>query len=334
MNEVARLPSKDREILIVNTAAKKGVTEAVIEKDLWVSWILNYLFDISSLGKHLAFKGGTSLSKCYSLIQRFSEDIDIILDWQLLGYEKDEPWAERSRNKQDKFNKEANARTGRFIRDQVLPVLEEDFANLLDQGFSLFIDEGDPNTVCFAYPRTFSDISILPVVRIEIGALASWTEIEESSISPYAAQEYPLVFEKPSTRVLAVTPERTFWEKVTILHKESFRADGKIPARYSRHYYDVYCICMSPVGVSALAKLDLLKQVVSFKDRFYPSASAHYKLAKPGSVRLIPSTLGMATLRRDYEHMKNMLFGEYPSFELLMDRMKELEKEINAIGLL
>ena len=284
MNNLIRLPQPERETLFSNTAKRNGMSPAIVEKDFWVCWALDYLFHDCPWAKHVAFKGGTSLSKCFGLIERFSEDIDIILDWRLLGYEKDEPWGDRSRTKQDKFNKEANARTETFLRESFLPKLQADFGNLLTDDFRLYIDEADPQAVCFAYPRIFGETAILPMVRMELGALAAWTPTQDAVVSSYAAQQYPQIFVKSSTNILTVSPERTFWEKATILHKEAFRTNGKLPARYSRHYYDLYCMDKSPVKSAVLADLDLLERVVRFKDRFYPAGSAHYEMAKPGTL--------------------------------------------------
>lgn len=329
MKRIGGLPTAEREILLRNTAAKCGVSEGIVEKDFWVCWTLDYLFHACPWTEHLAFKGGTSLSKCFGLIQRFSEDIDIILDWRLLGYEKGEPWGGRSRTKQDKINKEANTKTETFLRDAFLPRLQADFAELLHFEFSLFIDQADPQTVCFAYPRIFGEASILPMVRMEIGALAAWTPIQDAVVTPYAAQQYPQVFEQPSTHILTVAPERTFWEKVTILHKEAFRTNGKLSPRYSRHYYDLFCMANSPVKEAALTDLNLLERVVCFKDRFYPTGSAYYELAKPGTMRLMPPKDCVMQLEEDYAHMQNMLFGAKPTFNEIMDCMKRLEMEIN-----
>ncbi len=331
MKRIGGLPTAEREIMLRNTAAKCGMSDGIVEKDFWVCWTLDYLFHACPWADHLAFKGGTSLSKCFGLIQRFSEDIDIILDWRLLGYEKGEPWGERSRTSQDKINKEANAKTEAFLRDAFLPRLQADFAEVLQFEFSLFIDGSDPQTVCFAYPRIFGENSILPVVRMEIGALAAWTPVQDAVVTSYAAQQYPQVFEQPSTHLLTVAPERTFWEKVTILHKEAFRTNGKLSPRYSRHYYDLFCMASSPVKEAALTDLDLLERVVQFKDRFYPAGSAHYGLAKPGTMRLMPPKDCVVHLEKDYAHMQNMLFGAKPTFNEIMDCMKHLEKEINEL---
>ena len=331
MKNIARLPKEERLILFRNTAANCGLSEGIVEKDFWVCWTLDYLFHQSPWANHLAFKGGTSLSKSFDLIHRFSEDIDLILDWRLLESAQKDPWAQRSKNQQDKLNKALNAETEVFLREQFVPKLREDFAQLLVDEFQIEVDEHETQTVNFTYPKLFGEASILPMVRLEIGALAAWTPTTQSEIISYAAQQYGRIFQNPSTSVLTVMPERTFWEKVTILHKEAFRTNGNFPARYSRHYYDLFCMDASPVKAAAFGNLDLLARVVTFKDRFYPAGNAHYDLAKPGTMRLLPPEDCLPVLRDDYAHMRNMLFGEIPSFEEIMTCIARLEKEINSL---
>ena len=331
MKNIARLPKEERLILFRNTAANCGLSEGIVEKDFWVCWTLDYLFHQSPWTKHLAFKGGTSLSKSFDLIHRFSEDIDLILNWRLLESAQKGPWAQRSKNQQDKLNKALNAETEVFLREQFVPRLQEDFAQLLVDEFQIEVDEHETQTVNFTYPKLFGEDSILPMVRLEIGALAAWTPTTQSEIISYAAQQYGRIFQNPSTSVLTVMPERTFWEKVTILHKEAFRTNGNFPARYSRHYYDLFCMDASPVKAAAFRNLDLLARVVTFKDRFYPAGNAHYDLAKPGTMRLLPLEDCLPVLRDDYAHMRNMLFGEIPSFEEIMTCIARLEKEINSL---
>ena len=331
MKNIARLPKEERLILFRNTAANCGLSEGIVEKDFWVCWTLDYLFHQSPWANHPAFKGGTSLSKSFDLIHRFSEDIDLILDWHLLESAQKDPWAQRSKNQQDKLNKALNAETEVFLREQFVPRLHEDFAQLLVDEFQIEVDEHETQTVNFTYPKLFGEDSILPMVRLEIGALAAWTPTTQSEIISYAAQQYGRIFQNPSTSVLTVMPERTFWEKVTILHKEAFRTNGNFPARYSRHYYDLFCMDASPVKAAAFRNLDLLARVVIFKDRFYPAGNAHYDLAKPGTMRLLPLEDCLPVLRDDYAHMRNMLFGEIPSFEEIMTCIARLEKEINSL---
>lgn len=108
MRKIACLPDDDRRELFRNTADKMDLNDAIVEKDFWVCFTLDYLFHCCPWKDSITFKGGTSLSKAFNLISRFSEDINLILDWRVLGYGKLEPWEKRSNTKQDAFNKEAN----------------------------------------------------------------------------------------------------------------------------------------------------------------------------------------------------------------------------------
>ncbi len=331
MRKIATIKENDRKALFQNTAAKMGLTNAIIEKDFWVCYMLDYLFHRCEWKNNIAFKGGTSLSKSYGLIERFSEDIDLILDWRVIGFEFNEPWEERSNTKQDIFNKEANRRTEEFLKNTFMPAIIADLQKELSTSVDCYIDETDPQTVVFAYNRSFEDSSILPVIRLEIGALAAWTPAEERPITPYAAVQYPKVFTQPTTDILTVLPKRTFWEKVTILHREAFRPEDKaFPSRYSRHYYDLYCMMNSPVKDDALSDIELLNKVVQFKEKFYRCPWARYDEAKVGTLRLMPPERNLQALKDDYEHMQNMIFGDKPDFEVILKGIERLEKEINT----
>lgn len=333
MLNIATINENDRKALFHNTAAKMGMTDAIVEKDFWVCYMLDYLFHRSAWKDKIAFKGGTSLSKAYGLIERFSEDIDLILDWRVLGYGKDEPWQERSNTKQDAFIKEANARAEVFLRDTFLPTILADLTDELGQKVHCFIDYNDPQTVKIVYPNSFSDSSILQEIRLEIGALAAWTPVKEATITPYSAQLYARLFTQPSTEVLTVLPERTFWEKVTILHREAFRPEDRpFPSRYSRHYYDLYKMMKDSVKDNALEDNDLLDRVVKFKDKFYRCPWARYDLAMRGTMKLLPPEYNIAKLRADYDHMQNMLFGEKPAFDEILNALTQLENEINGVN--
>ncbi len=331
MNELLRVSKKEQKALFEATAISRKMTPGMVEKDFWVCWTLDYLFQQSPWKDQFSFKGGTSLSKCYGLIDRFSEDIDLIIDWRLIGCGKDEPWRERSRTQQDRYNKDVNARTGEFLRNELVPGLQKVFRELIHDDFILEIDSGDPQTVCFSYPRLFDDNAILPVIRLETGPLAAWTPTQNTVVTPFVAEQYPHVFKKADTTVRAVSPERTFWEKVLILHKMAFRSDGRVPERYSRHYYDLWCMANSPVKQAALQEPKLLRRVVKFNDRFYYAASAHYELAEPGSLQLMPNSACLGKLRKDYEHMQSMIYGPKPDFDEILDELEYLEEDINLM---
>ena len=149
---------------------------------------------------------------------------------------------------------------------------------------------------------------------------------------PYPAEYYPDVFEQKGTNILTVAPERTFWEKATILHHEANRPEHlEMPQRYSRHYYDLYRMALTPVKEAAFSQLDLLKKVVDFKMKFYPRAWAKYPEAVPGTLKMIPPEYQFTALEADYDSMKDMLYGDVPTFDTVIAAVRELEKEINTL---
>ena len=316
----------DLRVLIVNTARKKNISEAVIEKDYWVTFILDYLFNENKWKEYFTFKGGTSLSKCFGLIERFSEDIDLILDWRVLGYEEKEPWIERSNTKQDKFNKEVNERTEVFLRDEFLKVSEED---LKDFDFEFSIDTIDHQTILCKYPKIFESNYLTQNIRLEIGSLAAWTPAIDVEALPIISEVYPNVF-KEKTNIRTVSAERTFWEKATILHHEANRPESSpMPHRYARHFYDLYKIANSDFKNKALEDKELLKKVTEFKMKFYPRKWARYEDALVGKLKLVPREFRFSEIEKDYRAMAEMIYGDYPSFEEIIKVLQELEKEIN-----
>jgi predicted nucleotidyltransferase component of viral defense system len=328
---IITLQEEERRTIFRNTAQKIGIHEAIIEKDFWVCIVLDYLFHKSKWGGRLTFKGGTSLSKCYNIIQRFSEDADLILDWRVLGYSKEEPWEQRSNTKQDMFNKEANAKAEKFLAEEFSPVIKQDISSIIGEEALIYIDSIDPQTINFNYPHLFQSESILQTIRLEIGSLAAWTPSIEKSIVPYIFEAYPDLGTQKTTDIMTSSAERTFWEKVTILHHEANRPENlSMPGRYSRHYYDLYCIAHTEYKDNALKDLKLLEKVVEFKVKFYPRKWAKYDDAKPGTIKLIPPEYRLDDLKADYELMGEMIFGERPSFEQLLEYITDLEKEINS----
>lgn len=323
MDKVARLPAQQRSELFAETATLKGTTPAVIEKDFWVTWILRQLFQEPDLAKLLMFKGGTSLSKVYQLIERFSEDIDLILDWRVL--DADDPLAERSRTQQDRLNKAINEQAQNYIDGDLLPRVD----HALNGVCTCRIDD-DPLVINISYPAAFADDYLRSEVRLEIGPLASWVPHENRTISCYAAELFPDVFDQSECTVRVIRAERTFWEKATILHHEAHRPEhSPQPLRYSRHYYDLAMMARSAVRASALADTELLASVVAFKQRFYRRGWARYELAKPGTLVLVPDGQVLASVRSDYRAMQNMIFGDLPSIDQILAELRTLQDDIN-----
>lgn len=330
MNRVAALSEKDRNELFAVTAEQRGMgTVAVVEKDFWVCWTLKRLFEHPDLSEQLIFKGGTSLSKIYGLIDRFSEDIDLILDWRIVSDEQD-PMGERSRSKQEKLNTELNERACEYISSSMLPMLEEALGSHCE--LEVKADEKDQgHVVRVSYPQTADTSGLLPYIQLEIGPLASWLPHSQHTITPYAAENFPNQFDDPTCPVRAIDAERTFWEKATILHHEAHRPEGAVvPERYSRHYYDLHLMATDEkLKANALGNLALLQDVVLFKKKFYPRAWANYVAAKPGTLKLVPPSHVLDPMRADYSAMQDMIFGRRPSFEEIIASLTELESEIN-----
>ena len=142
----------------------------------------------------------------------------------------------------------------------------------------------------------------------------------------------PLLFDGEFIEVRTVLPERTFWEKATILHHEANRPkELAIPRRYARHYYDLVCIANSPYKDRAFKGHELLEKVVQFKQKFYPRKWAKYEESTTKTIRLMPDEYRLKEIKEDYKNMTEMFFGEYPGFEELMNSVLELEKEIHKI---
>ena len=239
MDRIARASTDERRLVFEAAAQRMALAPAVVEKDFWVCYTLDHLFHRSGFAESMVFKGGTSLSKAFGLIERFSEDIDLILDWRLLGYGEDEPWEPRSNSAQERFKADSIERTNAFLADAFAPKLRATLSESLGTEASVRCG-AEEETVYFDYPRSYESAGTLDTIKLEIGPMAAWSPSEEAAITPYAADVVPFGPEL-STTVRTASPERTFWEKATILHQEANRPEGKaMPRRYSRHYYDMY----------------------------------------------------------------------------------------------
>ncbi len=325
MEKVARLPAQERNDLFSAAAMEKGTTPSVVEKDFWVTWVLNRLFRNPDIAQLLMFKGGTSLSKVYNLIERFSEDIDLVLNWSVLS--DIDPLAERTKNKQAQLNLAINMQAQKYINGQLLSLIK----TALDGVCGCSVDADDPYVIDVSYPVAFPNDYLRSEVRLEIGPLASWSPYEKRRISCYAAEAFPNAFEQRECTVKVIKAERTFWEKATILHHEAHRPKGNAqPPRYSRHYYDLAKITQSPIKGRALTDPGLLASVAAFKQRFYARGWARYDTAKLGTLILVPEGHVLASVRSDYHAMKNMIFGEVPDFQEVLVLLSVLQEEINS----
>ncbi len=335
MDHIATGPPDDRAELFRNTGAQMALQAALVEKDFWVCWTLNHLFDIEHIRDLLTFKGGTSLSKVFHVINRFSEDIDLAIDYAPLGFiGSRDPASPMSRSKRDRLLNEMMAACREYIASPLMSALRERFTHILGDPnkWSLTISKDDPNTIEFAYPSTsINSLSYInPAIVLELGTHAEIIPSDQYPITPFAAQQFPQVFERSFCSVRTITAERTFWEKATILHAEYYRDPSKpFPRNHARHYYDMAMLSQSTVCESALNEIELLHKVVEHKKKFYYAAWARYDLAIPGTLKLVLPNYRLNELQRDYNAMSVMIFGDPPPLNDILDNLTELEREIN-----
>ncbi len=332
MKKIAKLSIKDRTELFQATAVKMGMQPNVVEKDFWVCFMLDHLFNDCQFKNAFVFKGGTSLSKSYHVIERFSEDIDLILNWRKIITKEENPGIQRSKTKQDIFNKQINAEAAEFYKCELVPKLNNELEEKLGEGDWISVDIEDEMVINFFYPQIFETEYLRSCVRLEIGPLAEWMPSHVTIISPFVVKEYPDLFIQKETRVLTIDVERTFWEKLTILHKIANFSEGKVlPARYARHLYDVYMMGNSWVKEDAFKRKELLEKDVAFKQKFYYAKGAHYETATLKSIELLPGKETRKELLEDYTAMRNMIYGEIPEFEDILVFLEKLQEEIHEL---
>ena len=353
MDNFAKQPDTERRELLSEAANRRDSTEIIMEKDLWVCWTLKRLFTNPKLSPHLTFKGGTSLSKSYSLIERFSEDIDLTIN-RAAPYLKDgqDPMEDGISNKERARRiKSLGEHARHFVKDVVLPALQADIGAQLGDidTWHLSLDPEDPDqqTLLFHYPKVFSyggygsglygvgpyGVSapasyIRPQIKLEFGARGEIEPNEKRPIKPYAAEEFPDLFENPVVEVSVLAAERTFWEKATILH--ALYHGAKMRDRMSRHYYDTFMLSQRGIAKKSLQYPELLTNVVKNKSLLFRDAKASYETAHIGALKLLPTEQKIPALRQDYARMDEMFMTEYPSFDEILNELKELEDVINS----
>jgi hypothetical protein len=339
MDRFVRLSSNERRRYFLQTAERMGLAPQIVEKDFWVCWTLRELFALPDIGSMLIFKGGTSLSKAYRLIERFSEDVDVSMDRSGLGFgdEASNPEAIISGKERRRRINRLKEACQRKIADELRPTMIRTIEAALEDAltWSLTVDEDDPDcqSLLFVYPSSLPESTgayIRPAVKIELGARSDHWPSDQVRIAPYVAERFPAAFETTDFIVKVLASERTFWEKATLLHAEYHRPpDKEIPLRLSRHYYDTSRLILSGISEKAAALSGLLQRVVEHKKVFFPSGWAHYDQATPGSLRLIPHPARIRQLEDDYDKMREMFFAERPAFTEVLRILEDWETHFN-----
>jgi hypothetical protein len=337
--------AEDRRDAFLGTAQRMGTAEQNVEKDFWVCWTLDALFGGAKADSpRLLFKGGTSLSKAFGLISRFSEDIDITIFRHDLGQgasveELAALSGKKRRARLDAIKAASQNHVSGPMRTQLTAQIHDTLqaAGLPPAQARIELDADDPDqqSLLIWYPQVtaIDDGYIRPAVKIEAGAKSALDPHRPAVIRPYVADEVRMDLGVPD--VTTVAAERTFWDKVVILHglrqwfgrRGALRGDGQ---RVSRHYYDLYRLLESDAGRKAASALELAADCVGHARMFFNSTDLNLVTAAPGTFTLSPNREMAVALGRDYTAMSGMIFGDVPPFSEILERIAKFEIELNA----
>jgi len=321
---------EDRRDVFLGAATRLGTPEQNVEKDFWVSWTLDVLYNGLPAGHpRFLFKGGTSLSKAYGLISRFSEDIDITVFQEDLGQDVSVPMLEAMSRKTRQARLDAiKAACCEYIQKTLAPqfarivreVLAESKIQSVEPAVAVDRDDPDGQSLLFWYPTVTAGQGdyIRPAVKIESGAKSALDPHEDRTIAPYISDEVSGLAPR-AEHVTTVVAERTFWDKIVILHgvRNWFEKRGVLRGlgqRVSRHYYDVHCILQSEVGARAISDDALGADCVAHARMFFNSPDLGLDRAVPGRFALKATNPMLEDLRRDYSRMAGMIIGTPPEF--------------------
>ena len=326
------LAAQDRKDILESAAAQLGRPAFILEKDIWICWALQILFSIPC-HHPMVFKGGTSLSKVYGIIDRFSEDVDITLDYKAFDYDFDPFAPDVSKSRIRRFSQCLKSSVAGYLQDVVGPALEAAVADLAtsDQHAVRIGDDGE--RVWFAYPSAVENrVGYLKSeVLLEFGGRNAIDPKERHRIVPDIAALTDGL-EYPAAAVTVLSPARTFWEKATLIHVECHRRRLTAgPQRLSRHWFDLACFSRHSTGYAALSDRALLEDVVRYKKVFFDAGYANYDHCLDGRLRLVPDEDQLASLKSDYDAMRiaGIVSANAPEFGVLIEQLRILETEAN-----
>ncbi|NQV49539.1 MAG: nucleotidyl transferase AbiEii/AbiGii toxin family protein [Candidatus Marinimicrobia bacterium] len=339
MRTFSNAPKDRQQLIFTQTEARLGLPAISVEKDFWVCWVLDLLFHLPSCGVELTFKGGTSLSKGWQIINRFSEDIDIVINKGILGFSgENSPESAPTSSQEGKRLKRLKKACQQYINDRLEPELRAVLITALDSDhpWRLEADPKDPDhqTLLFTYPTVFpvGDAYIKRIVKIEMGARSDTVPVVDIEVNPYIFDAFPDLLRYSKVPVRAVAPKRTFWEKAMLLHEESFRPKDKGPRKsyLARHYYDLYKMIKVGIGQEASDDIDLFNRVAAHRRVYFNITWVDYNLLRPGQLHILPTAVQESDWRKDYTNMKDeMFFGLVPQFDEVLVAIEIFQNEFN-----
>jgi predicted nucleotidyltransferase component of viral defense system len=340
MNKFFQLSNQDKIDVINQAVIRKKLPPEAIEKDIWVTAVLRALFELP-YAENISFKGGTSLSKCWNIIERFSEDVDIAINREYFGFQGDTFTIKQ-------ISKLLRKACCKFCRN----TLQYDLAKQLEQeGVSpdLFYVEMnitdittiDPEKIFVNYKSLFADNQgdnienyIKPIVVLEVNGRSMKEPLEKVTIQSFIDEVFAdRPFAEEAFEINVVAPERTFLEKVCLLHEEFAKKDQeKIRVnRMSRHIYDIARMLDTPIAEKALNDKELYQHIVAHRRMFQAMKDFDYDTLFPDKINIIPPENVIAKWEDDYKKMQAMMYGESPSFETVIGKITQLNERINKI---
>jgi len=333
MNTTWLTLSKERRIEILNqTTDRTGLPAVAIEKDWWVTLCLKASFSLP-YSEHIIFKGGTSLSKGWDLIERFSEDIDLAIDRKYFGFEGD-----------------ISKTQIRKLRKQSCEFISTEFIKDLTQTLTIWGASGecelfaqpvtdsdkDPQVIEIHYNSVVDTSEYLPQrVLIEVSSRSLMEPTEKRKINSILSGTFPkLSFATDTFIIPTVLPRRTFLEKIFLLHEEFSHAQGKIRIdRLSRHLYDLVRLMDTDHGIAAMKDKELYDNIVAHREKFNPISGVDYSNHSPDKIKILPPDKVFEDYKNDYTEMtKFMIYGEALAFDGLVKKIEELQTRINGIN--
>jgi predicted nucleotidyltransferase component of viral defense system len=334
MNEFLKISNKRQINALEKVAKTLKIVPQAVEKDVWVTAILRALFALP-YSENLSFKGGTSLSKCYNLINRFSEDIDIAINRDFFGFV--------GTLSKTQINDKLRRAACSFVREKLQFDLAKEIEN---QGIDIFlfsvevnitsISTTDPEIIEIHYKSLYNELSYLkPIVKLEISGRSMNEPLQKVALQSFVDKKFPTAsFTEKSFEVKAVVPERTFWEKVCLLHEEFAKPQEFMRSeRMSRHLYDLVRMFDANITETALSDRDLFKNIVEHRRIFIDLKGFDYDTLSPETINIIPPENLIAQWKKDYETMREtMIYGESLPFDKLIEKVKQLNKKIRRIN--
>jgi len=341
MNNFFQLSQQDKVDVINQTVIHKKLPPEAIEKDIWVTAVLQALFSLP-YAEHLSFKGGTSLSKCWNLVERFSEDVDIAINREYFGFLGDVFTIKQ-------ISKNLRKACCKFSRD----TLQFDLAKqMIADGIpkdSFWVTMNitpvttiDPEKIFINYNSLFADnLSndtenyIRPVVILEINGRSMNEPLKTAEVKSFVDETFAdRTFANKPFHVSTVVPERTFLEKVCLLHEEFAKPSDSIRVdRMSRHLYDLERMMNTEIVEKALNDTELYKSIIAHRRMFIAMKNFDYDTLYPTAINIIPPENVIAQWEEDYNKMQTMIYGDSLPFNKLLDKVRQLNERINGISL-